>query len=127
LSPEKFVDVYQVISPPPEEVLEYFDIDAEVDAFQRLLCAMYSLPYQVLTFAELERLTNTAEFYGALRIVSYTLSNALLDSPIFTPSTRGDEHGTEFIREAREILFLAKKLRHAVLFRDSFIVVVGIG
>lgn len=101
---------------------------AETGTFKCILRAMYRLPYEVKTYSELKLLTNIAEYYCALPVVSATLSDALLVSPMFEYHLAPLDTAcgtTEFIKQARKILFLARKLRHAALFRDAAIVVVG--
>ncbi|TVY83800.1 hypothetical protein LSUE1_G001897 [Lachnellula suecica] len=112
-------------------------------AFWRLLCAMYHRPYTINEYYDLLHLTQLADFYCALPIVSSTLSGALLGGSLFKTSTlnlgaRGghdpDDSGeekpnvhklSEFPNAAEYLLPCARKLRHIALFRECFIHVVA--
>lgn len=100
--------------------------DSEKEAFRKLLCAMYTRPYRVEDVAELETITRLADFYCALPIVSGTLSGALLGSPMLRRDPDPENQGyNDFARKAGRLIFVAKKLRHTVLFRECFIHLVG--
>lgn len=80
---------------------------------------------------EIVTITKLADFYCALPVLSNTLSGALFGSSIF--KDKDDEDGEDgkhfvyhaFTYQASKILLLAKKLRHADLFRECFIHVVA--
>ncbi|KAE8442587.1 hypothetical protein EG329_003074 [Mollisiaceae sp. DMI_Dod_QoI] len=103
------------------ELPEDFKTELEVDSFRKLLCAMYNRPYAIRSVFDLTRLINLADYYCALPIVSATLSGALLGSSIF-----GKTSWLTDVRDPRaDLLILAMKLRHPILFREAFIHVVG--
>ncbi len=93
------------------------------EAFRKLLCAMYGLPYRIEKLTELRDLEGLADFYFALPIISATLSNALVGSRIFQHVSRSaeDRSWVYFGSEAERVILMALKLRHAPLFRECFI------
>ncbi len=96
------------------------------EAFRKLLCAMYNRPYRFDDVAEFETITSLADFYGALPILSGTLSGALLGSPMLKRDPDpGQRAYNDFARKAGRIIFMAKKLRHTALFRECFIHLAG--
>ncbi|EPE28360.1 hypothetical protein GLAREA_09480 [Glarea lozoyensis ATCC 20868] len=109
--------------------MAYLHPEGDIMAIDQILRAMYRLEYKIETYDQLDRLTTTAEYYCALPVVSATLTDALLHSPMFGPSRSGhgleEEREPEFLIMLFEILLLAKKLRHATLFREALTLVVG--
>jgi hypothetical protein len=98
--------------------------EVEVDAFWKLICAMYIQPYLIEDVSELLVFVRLADYYCCLPVVSGTLSGALLGSPIFKrrdTDSVDDNEGQDFAHKAGELIFAAKKLRHPVLFRECFI------
>jgi hypothetical protein len=89
----------------------------EAELFKTLLCAIYNRPYTVKNTKFLVALTELADYYRALPVVSRTLSDALLDSRTFVNQMQVDE--PYLICES------AARLHHKVLFRDALIWVVG--
>ncbi|CZR63411.1 uncharacterized protein PAC_13308 [Phialocephala subalpina] len=114
-------------APPTEAMIARISQpDSEKEAFRKLLCAMYNRPYRIEDVAELETVTRLADFYCALPIVSGTLSGALLGSPMLKrdPDPENQSYN-DFARKAGRLIFVAKKLRHVVLFRECFIHLAG--
>ncbi|KAH8801159.1 hypothetical protein F5882DRAFT_435512 [Hyaloscypha sp. PMI_1271] len=85
-------------------------------AFQNLLCAIFNRPYCILDATELNIMTQMADYYCALPILSNSLSATFFNSPGLLTTLRTDPC---------QSLILAYKLRHAPLFRDSLIRVPG--
>jgi hypothetical protein len=82
----------------------------EEEIFEKMLCAMYLLPYQFTMADDIIHLTSITEYYPALPIVSRTLTDALLKSPCIN---------CFFMRrKVNQLLESAVKLRHEYLFRD---------
>lgn len=99
----------------------------EKEPFRKLLCAMYNRPYQIKNTGELKILANLADFYCALPIVSATLTAAMLGSPMVKREINpGGPIGHEISDNSVELIIVAKKLRHAVLYRECFIHLVGL-
>lgn len=99
------------------------DAEVEIEAFRKLLCAIYVRPYVIEDVSELLTIVRQADYYFALPTLSGTFSGALLGSPMFKRDSLpdDDEEHNEFVENAGEIILAAKKLRHAVLFRECFI------
>ncbi|RDW69603.1 hypothetical protein BP6252_08623 [Coleophoma cylindrospora] len=116
-----------VASAQADKLLECLpENDLDLPAFRKLLCAMYHRPYRLESFQMLEVLVDLADFYCALPIVSATLTAALLGTPIFQSpdvSMTGSYNVWEI--QGPVMLVLAKKLRHALLFREAFVHVVS--
>jgi len=94
----------------------------ETEVFRKLLCAMYNRPYKLESVQELEDIVAQADFYCALPILSSTIVNGLLGSPMFE-SQDGcaiDSFGIN----AGKLILVAYKLRNSVLFRECFVHVV---
>jgi hypothetical protein len=102
----------------------FTNAEDEIEAFQKLLCAMYNRPYTINSPEELEKITSLADFYCALPILSATLVSGLLGSPMLGPSFDFDELNA-FALAAPDLIFAAQKLRNPVFFRECFIHVVG--
>jgi hypothetical protein len=81
----------------------------EEKIFEKMLCAMYLLPYQFTKAGDIIHLISVADYHRALLIVSRTLTDALLKSRWVDAC---------HIREANGLLEAAVKLRHESLFRD---------
>jgi hypothetical protein len=124
-----FSDVLQAKSSTTNDVIAYLHREKEIKVIDQILRAMYRLEYKIKTYDQLDHLTTTAEYYCALPVVSATLTNALIQSPMFGSPHLGsgleEESEPEFLNMLFEIMFLAKKLRHAALFREALTVVVG--
>jgi hypothetical protein len=88
----------------------------QAEMFEKLLSSVYLRPYSIDSILELTDLTDMADYYRMLPIVSHTLSNALLDSQ-------------EFIKQINTnpcvVFKAAAKLRHKVLFREALVWVVA--
>jgi hypothetical protein len=67
--------------------------------------------------------TSATDFFDALAlpVVSGTLGGALLKCPIFEGDEDDCDESNEFVCRADEVIFVAKKLRHPVLFRECFV------
>ncbi|TGO37559.1 hypothetical protein BHYA_0094g00220 [Botrytis hyacinthi] len=103
-------------------------VEGEVEGFRQLLCAMYSRPYRIKNVEELSTLTRIADFYCALPIVSVTLTNALLDSPIFLKREVEDSTACtkdQLAQDCDSMIFIAQKLRSSILFRECLIHIVA--
>lgn len=85
---------------------------------------MYARSYTIASLDELKCINRLANFYCALPVLSATFTTALLGGRIFKTS-EPTLHRNNFWYEAPEILFLAKKLRNATLFRECFVHTVG--
>lgn len=77
---------------------------------------VYTEPYQIEDAIQLLLLTELADYYCALRILSRTLDGAMINSPNFCSSIRA---------KALDLFVAAGKLRNALLFRECLIWVVG--
>lgn len=97
----------------------------EITAFKNMLSAMYNRPYMIENPDDILAVTKLADFYCALPIVSATLTGALLGSPIFKLQHMGKRSYTDMEIMAPFLLGAAFKLRHKVLFRESFVHVVS--
>jgi len=90
---------------------------AQAEMFEKLLSSVYLRPYSIDSIPELTNLTDMADYYWMLPIVSHTLSNALLNSQ------------ESFIKEIKTdpcaVFEAAAKLRHKVLFREALVWVVS--
>ncbi|KAF7947697.1 hypothetical protein EAE96_008777 [Botrytis aclada] len=97
--------------------------EKEIEAIRKLLCAIHSKNYKIETADELKRLTRLADYYCALPVVSATLTGALFKSGIFevSPEPRHCECNVDCVA----LLFLARKLRHRLFFRECLIHTVG--
>jgi hypothetical protein len=84
--------------------------------FRKLLCAIFSRPYDIGHVCDLQIMTKHAEYYCCLPIVSHSLWGPLVNSPKFVPSIGESPYLT---------LIAACKLRHKQLFKDSFIHCLG--
>ncbi|KAH7403257.1 hypothetical protein BKA64DRAFT_641259 [Cadophora sp. MPI-SDFR-AT-0126] len=87
----------------------------EQKAFNNILCAIFNREYQVSNAAELNSMVTQAAYYGALPVVSNSLTG-----PLYTSS---ELLSTDF--DATTLLESAYKLRHKALFRECFIYVLG--
>jgi hypothetical protein len=92
------------------------DMFREEKAFQNLLCAIFGREYSVTDAAELNAMTTQALGYGALPILSKSISRTFSNSPGLISSIGKDPCS---------LLVSASKLRHKVLFRECFIHVLG--
>ncbi|KAG4436033.1 hypothetical protein IFR05_008465 [Cadophora sp. M221] len=89
-------------------------ISREQQAFTNLLSAIFSKEYLLANASELEFMTKLADYYRCLPIVSHSLSGTIYSSPDFFNSIRSDPC---------TLLISAFKLRHPLLFREAFIMV----
>jgi hypothetical protein len=87
-----------------------------VQSFKIFLCAILGRPYSVSSIAELERLTELADFYCALPAFSTSLNTALWKSPKLTSQVPANP---------LKFLPIAAKLRNALLFKESLIQAIG--
>jgi len=92
------------------------NVAREERAFHNLLCAMFNQEYSITDSDELNRMTVLADCYRALPILSNTITGTFYSSPglINAVSTN-----------PCSVLVSAYKLRHKLLFRESFIHVLG--
>ncbi|KUJ24423.1 uncharacterized protein LY89DRAFT_745306 [Mollisia scopiformis] len=89
----------------------------QLDAFQRLIHAIYNKPYTIYTHF-LGPLVDLADYYCSLRIVSQTLHQLLM-----TERRRG--FLCDFIEDPCEFLGLAITLRNEILFKDCLCLALG--
>ncbi len=92
------------------------DTGFEAAVFEKLLCAIYNRSYIIGSTKDLVILTEFADYYCVLPIVSRTLDGALLESPEFVHNIKKDPC---------TVFETAAKLRNKVLFREALIWVVG--
>lgn len=88
----------------------------EERAFQNLLCAIFNRPYCIVDTTELNIMTQMADYYCMLPTLSNSVSATFFSSPGLMKSLRSDPC---------QLLVSAYKLRHALLFRESLIYVLG--
>jgi hypothetical protein len=99
------------------------DQEDEEELFEKFLRAMYNMPYDIGSSKELLRLTEMADYYCALRIVSCTLHAGQRflwrqkNPPIIFPPIRSSE--------LYELFSAAVKLRHKALFEDCLVIGAG--
>ncbi|CAG8954510.1 hypothetical protein HYFRA_00004423 [Hymenoscyphus fraxineus] len=118
--------IEKATSAAPAEISRYYRREEESSAFHHLICAMYNRKYTILDFSALKLLTETADFFCALPIVSATIIEAVMTGPM-TRMRMEEEWSSrsEFSRRACEISKIAPKLRNPILFRDAIIEVVS--
>lgn len=92
------------------------DILEKIWSFHVLLSAMYNMRYGFCQFPAFVRTVDLAEIYGALPLLSRTLDGALLRSPALCSAIR--QHPASLIN-------IATKIRHAALFKDCLITLLG--
>jgi hypothetical protein len=88
----------------------------EQEAFEMLLCAIYSRRYDVNPMSLLA-LTRLADYYNALPVVSRSLDSAFLRNSEFISDL--------FVDYYEEILPAAIKLRHRELYKDCLVLSIG--
>lgn len=81
-----------------------------------MLAAIYTKPYILDDINDLIVTTELADYYCALRILSYSLDVAIPKSPAFIEET---------LRNPYLVIAIAKKLRHADLFKECFTLAAG--
>jgi hypothetical protein len=110
------------ITDSPEDFCKIFWLQPERQAsvFNKLLGALYLEPYSLDAAAELNALTELADNYCMLRVVSRTLDGVLAGSSAII-FTMGSDSG----RTARLLLPAAVKLRHQPLFSDCILLSIG--
>jgi hypothetical protein len=91
-------------------------VEREERAFHNLLCAMFNQEYSITDSEELNRMTILADCYRALPILSNTITGTFYSSPGLIDSISTNPCS---------VLVSAYKLRHKLLFRESFIHVLG--
>lgn len=84
--------------------------------FETMLCAIYVKPYHILSYDDLFTLTELADFYCALPIVSRTLDMALHSSQDFVKRIPDNRC---------EVFKLAAKIRNKLLFREALVWIMG--
>lgn len=89
---------------------------ADATAFEKLLCAMYRMKYEISGLRELSDITRLAESYCCLPAFSTSLYTALWHSPLLVADIPANCYST---------LLLAQKLRHPLLFREALVHVVS--
>lgn len=98
--------------------------------FRSLLSAMYNRPYHLGVVQDVIKLVDMADFCCALEIVSATLSAQLLNSDIIT-ERYNEEYGEKYslifsyCLSSPALLLAARKLRHAILFRECLVYIVA--
>ncbi|KAE8442865.1 hypothetical protein EG329_002607 [Mollisiaceae sp. DMI_Dod_QoI] len=97
--------------------LEYKgDPKKQIDAFANLLLAIHGRPYIIENADQLNTMTNLADYYCSLPVLSRSLDGALLNSPNFC---------SQIAMNCQMLLVIAEKLRSPLLFREALIWVVG--
>lgn len=84
--------------------------------FENLLCALFGRQAKLFDAADLICLTNLADYYLCLPIVSNACYEALFDNPRLNIS---------IAKNAATLLPIACKLRHKILFRECLIHAIG--
>lgn len=84
--------------------------------FNALLSAIFRRQFKVRNCDELVALTNLADYYCALPVLSSCIDGLLFKEPALMSG---------MIKNACEILLVACKLRHKELFNDAFILTLG--
>jgi hypothetical protein len=92
------------------------DPAAETQIFTIFLSALLGRPYAITSIAELERLTELADFYCALPAFSNSLSIALWKSPDLI---------SKIPANALKLLPITVKLRSELLFKECLIHALG--
>ncbi|KAI9648197.1 hypothetical protein NHQ30_002829 [Ciborinia camelliae] len=85
---------------------------SETSAFERLLHALYSQPYIFYSYTDFLNIYRLADFYCALPALSSSLDSAMHNSPEFTKQIK---------YQSEELIRIAKKLHHPVLFRECLV------
>jgi hypothetical protein len=98
------------------------DQEDEEQLFEKLLRAMYNMPYDIYDSKELLRLTEIADYYCALRIVSCTLHAG--QRFLWRQKNPPIIHKIG-VREIPELFSAAVKLRNKPLFEDCLIIGAG--
>ena len=106
-------------TPIADENISIIDPEYQTETFRKFLCSLYNRHYTLRSEKEVEIIIAIADFYWALPQLSATLTGALLGSPIFSSA----EYFA--LMAAGPLLFLAKKLRHAVLYRECLVYLVA--
>lgn len=87
----------------------------EQRAFNNVLCAIFNREYKISSAGELNSMVRQAEYYGALPVVSNSLTGPFYTSAgLLCPGA-----------DATNLLIAAFKLRHKALFRECLIHVLG--
>ncbi|PGH08488.1 hypothetical protein AJ79_05977 [Helicocarpus griseus UAMH5409] len=105
---------------PSETIATPFDELKETRSLEQLMNAFYMKSSTLQNLGELEKLVQTADFYGALPIVS-TFVEANLHNSKELCTSMGDGHISDVVKT----LCLARKLKAATLFREAFIYVIS--
>ncbi|KAH7319452.1 hypothetical protein BKA65DRAFT_556872 [Rhexocercosporidium sp. MPI-PUGE-AT-0058] len=87
----------------------------QLSAFSIILSAIHTLPYSITDSHQLTTITELADYYRALPIVSCSLDAALYKSP--GPLSE--------ISDCSDVITAASKLRNKLLFKASLIYLVG--
>lgn len=91
------------------------DMDGQQNRFEELLCAFYTKPYVVSSIDQLSKLTDLADYYCCLRVLSNTVNGAILAS-----YNKGEWY-RECSLDVGKSLTIATKLRNSLLFREALI------
>ena len=89
------------------------DKNTQINAFHNLLCAIYGERFEFQSIEDLVLVTNLADYYCALPVVSKTIDGALLRRPI------------SFKNDALVGLQVSYKLRHAEILRECVCFLAG--
>jgi hypothetical protein len=84
--------------------------------FMKFLCALFIRPYRIEQFQDLDFLTEFADYYRCLPVVSNSLYAVLLQDPDFVKTIPDN---------AAKIIPLAIKLRNLALYNDCIIHLLG--
>jgi len=124
--------VFQIVltnlqAPPvtEEKLLKATNVGGDTETFRKFLCALCNRPYTIQSPQELKDLAALADYYCALPILSATLASGLVSSPMFRCLDLYQEDG--FVASAAELIHVAKKLRHPILFRSGLCILLGTG
>ncbi|PVH75276.1 hypothetical protein DL98DRAFT_466661 [Cadophora sp. DSE1049] len=101
----------------PDDIVEFKKpIDSEVLHFKMLLQAMYNEPIEFEDCNDLRQLTELADYYCALKVVSFALDATI---------GRGAFPFSQLQKQPCEMLQVAARLRHPRLFRECLILSIG--
>lgn len=100
-------------------------IETAVKASNNLLCASYNKDFSITSFNEFEDTITVAEFFQALPVLSNSLY-WVFSQPLEKAVDGAEVHFVDLIRQSPiDMLLIAKKLCHRILFRDALVHVVG--
>ncbi|KAH9215138.1 hypothetical protein DL95DRAFT_408732 [Leptodontidium sp. 2 PMI_412] len=111
-----------IAKPNPKEVEDRYytytgNKELQRGCFKHFLCAIYGKPYSLKYFKEFEILVSLGDYYRCLPILSQSINDIMVSK-----STNA-----EFVSSCCcEVMVLAAKLRHKVLFTEALIYAAGL-